>query len=154
MKKNNTNKTALEWFAHLPEPIRSQAVSNWDKYAFEDEKEDTHNSLHGAINSFDWEETPQGDDYWDIIHSRAEAGEFDQPEPNLHGWVAIADRLPTQEDGDEFENVLIYRATTSKNQRDLSKAIIKWNMLKYSDADSTYWQPLPKLPEVKGGENA
>ena len=61
-------------------------------------------------------------------------------EPNLNNWIPVSERLPTKEDADEFENVLILR----ENAR---KSITKFDMVRFCDKETTMWQPLPKIPE-------
>jgi hypothetical protein len=136
-------KSAKEWFTHLPEPIRSQAVANWEESNW-DNRNNLFDSLDSALNTFHWSSTPQGQAHWYIIHSRAEAGEFDQPEPNQHGWISIKDRLPTAEDADKVGNVMIATDTVG---------IVPFVWVIANNAICPFWQPLPKLPEVKGGEN-
>ena len=68
-------KPILEWYEQLPEPIRSQAIANYDGTEMDVE------SLHDAIFSgIHWRKTPEGDDYWSDIHTKAEDGEFDKPD--------------------------------------------------------------------------
>lgn len=139
-------KTAKEWFEQLPEPIRTQAINNLDADSSKKEFEQFHVAVGHAFN---WELTEQGTDYWNNIFNRAYMGEFT---PNLNGWILVGERLPTADDGDEFGNVLILRETTSC-QIETCKSIIKWNMLRHSDPDTTFWQPMPKLPEVRNETN-
>jgi hypothetical protein len=128
------SKTAKEWFEQLPEPYRTQALENCTS-----DYEDI--SLSEAIfGGFVWQLTPQGNEYWLGIRNRAKQGEFDMPQPNLNGWIPVSERLPTKEDADEFENVLILR----ENAR---KSITKFDMVRFCDKETTMWQPLPKLPE-------
>jgi hypothetical protein len=61
-------------------------------------------------------------------------------ELNLNGWIPVSEILPTAEDADEFQNVLILR----ENER---KSITKFDMVRFCDKETTMWQPLPKLPE-------
>jgi hypothetical protein len=61
-------------------------------------------------------------------------------ELNLNNWIPVGDRLPTKDDADEFGNVLILR----ENER---KLIIKHDMVRFCDKETTMWQPLPKLPD-------
>jgi hypothetical protein len=150
-------KLAKEWFAHLPEPIRSQAVANCRGLDV------TYSTLSGCLfANFTWSKTPQCNDYWYDIYTRAEAGEFDQPEPNLHGWISVKDRLPTQ-----GEAVLVIGDFNSELSGFLEKnqcGLVAWGSVEYSQCKDycyfpqwytniKFWQPLPKLPEVKGGEN-
>ena len=135
-------KSAKEWYQHLPEPIRSQAVANsmglnW-QYS---------NLAECLLGNFIWTTSTQGSNYWDTLYARACAGEFDQPEPNLHGWIAVTDRLPTKEDGDKVGNVMIV-------SEDKTVSIMPVIWVVANNAICPFWQPLPKLPEVKGGENA
>jgi hypothetical protein len=133
-------KSAKEWFAHLPEPIRSQAVANSNNLNM-----DYSTLAECLFKNFIWIDTPQGDDYWCETHNRADAGEFDQAEPNQHGWISVSDRLPTAEDGDERGDVLVLDKNGLK-----SIGSPKW--VKINKDWIQFWQPLPKLPEVKGGD--
>jgi len=63
-------------------------------------------------------------------------------------WIKLSDRLPTEEDGDEYGNVLVFRET-NENQKNMSKSIINWKMLQYSEKETTYWKHLPDNPENK-----
>ena len=137
-----------------------EAFNNDTDYADKDLFED----LTSAIgDGFYFDETPQGDEYWEDICARADRGEFNQPEPNLHGWIAVSDRLP-----DAGSEVLVIGDCDSdlsgfpeKNQ----VGIVVWDSVQKSKCKDwcyysqwytniQFWQPLPKLPEVKGGENA
>lgn len=142
MKKN-----ALQWFEQLPEPIRTQAKENWEKSEMDD-KNDLFERIEESIDTFVWRRTPQGDDYWANIYNRAISGEFDQPLPNLHGWIPVSERLPTAEDADEFGKVLVLRDVI-QSQINNCKSITDWNLVKHCDKETTMWQPLPKLPEVQ-----
>lgn len=67
-------KTAREWFAQLPEPIRSEAMENARDLDSE------YDSLAGAItNQFSWRKTPQRHDYWYRIAKKAERGDYNKP---------------------------------------------------------------------------
>ena len=67
-------KTILEWYEQLPEPIRSQAIENYDG------TKRLVGCYSEAIGSgIYWGDTPQGYAYWDDICERAEKGEFDTP---------------------------------------------------------------------------
>lgn len=67
-------KTILEWYEHLPEPIRSQAIENYDG------TESMPDSIDSAINEgFFWDLTREGCNYWENIYNRALNGEFDTP---------------------------------------------------------------------------
>lgn len=54
-------KTIREWLEELPEPYRSEALKNADK-----DKLDAMEDLlsHAIAEAFDWEDSPQGFDYW------------------------------------------------------------------------------------------
>lgn len=126
-------KPALQWFEQLPEPIRSQAIAN--SYGLSTQYANIGECLY--LN-FEGAKTSQGYEYWDTIRTRARNGEFDQP--NLHGWIPVGERLPTDEDGDENGDVL----TLNFNNK---KQIFNWVAVR--PAVIQFWQPLPKLPEVK-----
>ena len=59
-------------------------------------------------------------------------------------WISVKDKLPTQEDADEYGKVLIYRETNS-DQMGMSKTIYDYAMVKYCD-EQTYWMKLPDKP--------
>jgi hypothetical protein len=162
-------KSAKEWFAHLPEPIRSQAVANWEE-GTSVTRDQVVESVGGAlIQGFIWESAPESNGditYWAKIYIRAKAGEFDQPEPNLHGWISVADRLPTADDGGTDFLVLVelslgyeYQIAEWFDAEDGETPLSfnindTWSGQNQIEREVLFWQPLPKLPEVKGGENA
>lgn len=131
-------KTAKEWFEQLPEPIRTQAINNLDADSSKKEFEQFHVAVGHAFN---WELTEQGTDYWNNIFNRAYMGEFT---PNLNGWIPVSERLPTVEDADENENVLTLNI---RNEIE-----IKFHGV-VSKSSFQFWQPLPKLPEVRNETN-
>jgi hypothetical protein len=59
----------LEWYEELPEPIRSQAIKN---YNFQNtiRNEESVASKRIAIDHFNWEGTPEGFDYWNDIYNK------------------------------------------------------------------------------------
>jgi len=123
-------KTAKEWFQKLPEPYRTQALENSDVLKIK------YQSLPDAImGNFTWDDTPQGDEYWDKIHDRAKSGEFNH---NLNGWIPVSERLPEESDADEYGNVLVITRLGFKK-------IFHFTTIKTS---MKFWQPLPKLPET------
>lgn len=132
-------KKALEWFEQLPEPIRSQAIENWEKSDWEGKDRLFESLPSSLILTFDWELTLQKRPYWVNIEYRASNGEFDQP--NLHGWIPVGERLPEESDADEFGNVLILTET--------KKEIAHISLVKMNLHGLQFWKPLPKLPEVK-----
>jgi len=130
-------KTAKEWFEQLPEPIRTQAKEN-SSYL-----NDIYSNLAECLQmNFGWSSTIQGHTYWSKIRNRAQSGEFNQPTPNIHGWIPVGERLPTEDDGDENSDVMVL-------DRNGLKSIARYYWVKIN---ITHWQPLPKLPEVKNGK--
>ena len=131
-------KTAKEWFRQLPEPYRTQAMENWGKSDWE-EKNDEFDSLADAIEcSFSWCLTQQEHEYWDDIHERARAGEFDI---NQYGWIPVSKRLPEESDADEFGLILIVGVGDVK--------LMAKPSFVHKDPDAIkFWQPIPKLPET------
>ena len=66
-----TEKTILEWYELLPEPIRSQAIDNYD------EIEIISTSLHAAIeDGFSWTFSNEKWDYWNEIREKAFCGDY------------------------------------------------------------------------------
>lgn len=66
-------KTAREWFAQLPEPIRSEAMENAKDL---DEKYDSLPIT--IICEISWQRTSQGTYYWSGIYYKAEQGHYDK----------------------------------------------------------------------------
>lgn len=77
MKNSYPEKSPKWWFDnYLPEPYRSQAISNWNG------ANGKEHSLANAINGgFVWTETPEGFHYWLTIHKSAFKGEFNTTKP-------------------------------------------------------------------------
>ncbi len=70
------SKTIQEWYQDLPEPIRSQAITNATK---EGRGEVEAESLSQAVAiGFAWSETPERYPYWDDVCTRIITGEFNQ----------------------------------------------------------------------------
>lgn len=78
-------KPILEWYEQLPEPIRSQAIDNYDgQFEF------ASSSAAAICDGFDWSLTKikgQGVEQWLEIYNRAERGEFDDPITKLHQLI-------------------------------------------------------------------
>lgn len=66
----------------------------------------------------------------------------------LNGWIPVSERLPTADDADENGEVLVLLTPELMPQ----KFIFGWRSLSRV-GKTTMWQPLPKLPEVKNGNN-
>ena len=93
-------KPILEWYQELPEPIRSQAIENYD-HDFASRVNGMASSYRQAISSgFSWK-TKQGVYYWLDIHERAESGEFDTPLTKLHLLIA-----KLEERQEQFEKLI------------------------------------------------
>ena len=80
-------KKIKELLNELPEPIRSEAISNTPA----DVLELHHISLHEAIiASFIWRDSPQGADYWQDIYEEqkliSEMNEFDDNHYEEQQW--------------------------------------------------------------------
>jgi len=70
-------KTARQWFEMLNEPERSQAIENALSSDMHTRFPDRLYSSHGrALDSFVWEETEQGYEYWDAIVDLIECGTY------------------------------------------------------------------------------
>ena len=66
-------KSNVQWYLHLPEPFKMQAVINAEK---DDMLHRMASSMGEALCAFPWDTTPQGRDYWHGVFKRAEAGEI------------------------------------------------------------------------------
>jgi len=58
-------KTIEQWIGFLPEPFRAQALANAKPNFLALSKDSLAKALKGA---FDWEDSPQGEDYWKRLH--------------------------------------------------------------------------------------
>lgn len=75
-------KPILDWYLQLPEPIRSQAIENYDADFASRSESMVAESFKGVERSlrvgFNWDKSPQGYKHWDMISQRAAKGEFDK----------------------------------------------------------------------------
>lgn len=63
----DNKKTIEEWLTELPQPYRTQALTNWRKCDWLS-KHNKEKSLTGAIMyGFEWDATPEGHKYWERI---------------------------------------------------------------------------------------
>ena len=67
-------KTVKEWFELLPIEIREKAISNTKPHLLESTDFKLSMAICGAFN---WNESPEGHDFWEKIEDRAREGEFD-----------------------------------------------------------------------------
>jgi hypothetical protein len=89
-------KTILEWYEELPEPIRSQAIANYDPSFYNEEQV---SSISYAIYlGFNWWGTPksEGLDYWVGIGRKADNGVYNKPQPPLE--QSLSDLTKTLEE--------------------------------------------------------
>lgn len=72
-------KPILDWYDQLPEPIRSQAIENYDEEGAISPVDGLNRaSFSAAIHGgFSWYKTPEGHEYWANIFYKAIKGEFD-----------------------------------------------------------------------------
>lgn len=67
-------KTIREWFELLPTDIRNKAISNTKPHLLETTDFKLYTAICGVFN---WNESPEGHDFWEEIEDRAGKGEFD-----------------------------------------------------------------------------
>jgi len=62
MKEQELKELYFKFYDELPEPYRTKAKDNWN-YEFTGESlvDDLEDAL---LHGFDWEESPEGEDYW------------------------------------------------------------------------------------------
>lgn len=72
MKETIKQKTVLEWFEQLPEPVRIQATSQTSYLELI-----KCNCIGSALSIIDWTESKESYNYWDIICELAEKNQFD-----------------------------------------------------------------------------
>lgn len=66
-------KTLRQYLEELPEPYRTEALNNADRYLLDEEwvpssSEVTHNTP--LSHSFIWQGTPQGHEYWEEANNK------------------------------------------------------------------------------------
>ena len=65
---------AIELLSQLPEPFKSQALENLERFPLEMTRDPK--TVADAIDwFFNWEETPQGWNFWNDVHEHYELGE-------------------------------------------------------------------------------
>lgn len=70
-------KTIKEWYQLLPQAIRDKASYNYINQRSVDMYETRiADSLRDAINSFTWSETPEGQEYWDIVRQSCNGDQY------------------------------------------------------------------------------
>lgn len=78
-------RSALEWFQTLPEPYQSQAIENArnrGRRFGEDRLSVMKECLASAISgSFAWLSSPEGDEYWRILHTNISSGNMQLSNP-------------------------------------------------------------------------
>jgi hypothetical protein len=84
-------KTILEWYEELPEPIRSQAIANYDGNV-----ELAENRRSAIQSGFIWYDTPEGQDHWQVVSDKAKEGYYDQPPSPLE--QSLSDLTKTLEE--------------------------------------------------------
>lgn len=75
------NKTIREWYEELPEPYKTEALANCEKQSTLDwnTADATCNKLSEAVAfGFLWQNTPENEDYWQVVYDTLEADEFDE----------------------------------------------------------------------------
>jgi len=98
------------------ETIRKQAIENFDEEFYKSQVECVKYDKVGVPEAielgFDWEDSPQGHDYWDDIHNKAKRGELPLlPEP-------IEDNPTSEIDQLKLEN---------EKLRECLKGFIEWH---------------------------
>lgn len=95
-------KTAREWFHDLPEPYRSQAIENIEIGARSIYRDSLADAL---INSFYWDETTQGNDYWERVYNLAYDGHYSKSELDDTKVKVKLDFSPYEERVDKSVNI-------------------------------------------------
>ena len=86
-------KTPEQWFQKLKEPYRSQAIANIDKthYDYRDFQKSLYDSL---MDSFRWNDTKQGHNYWHYVYESIKAGETTYLEPEKSEPIELRPKKP------------------------------------------------------------
>lgn len=101
--------THLELLNKLPSPIREQAIENSTADFLN--KEANFDLSYTLLLAFEWEGSPQKGKYWEAIHARIEAGDFDTPQdPSVtlprEDWEAIHNLLFTAGDFEKAKGII------------------------------------------------
>jgi len=67
-------KTIEQWFQELPEPYRTKALENCTSPI---DNEMVGSMMDALASGFLWQDTPEGEAYWDDVFLTIQANEFD-----------------------------------------------------------------------------
>ena len=84
-------KTIEQWFQELPEPYRTQTLENCEKQSTIDwnAADATCDKLSDAVAlGFLWQDTPEGEEYWQEVYDTIAANEFDEEHDEEQRWEA------------------------------------------------------------------
>jgi len=59
--------TILEHLNTLPDGIKEKAIANYQQQDFANKKAHVRSSGDAVIGAFEWDRTPEGEDYWDCV---------------------------------------------------------------------------------------
>ena len=76
-------KTIKEWFEELPEPYKTQVLTNCKI-----PDEIVGSKLEAIAIGFLWSDTPEGEEYWHDVFLTLEAAEFDEAHEEEQQWEA------------------------------------------------------------------
>ena len=81
---NKKRKSVADWINHLPLDVKEKFLNNFDTNYRNMQFSSTYAELSDVINlAFNWSKTPEGNDYWNKIWSRADGGKYDKKPVNL-----------------------------------------------------------------------
>lgn len=60
-------KTIEQWLTELPDECRDKALKNMDAF---DAKYQVDSLDAAVLSAFDWEQSPEGHNYWSAIHDK------------------------------------------------------------------------------------
>ena len=78
-------KTIEQWFQELPEPYRTKALENCKQ---PNDNEVVNSMIAALASGFLWQDTPEGESYWDDIFLTLQAAEFDEEHDEEQRWEA------------------------------------------------------------------
>ena len=119
-------KTTLQHLSSLHEPHATQAIANLHaEDIYREISSMKYDKLRAALfNAFNWEESPQGEDYWGGIYDRLCDGTyFDAPqltpeELRINAIDQMFERLATEE---EMEETIAVKETNPKDSLGIKK---------------------------------
>src|SRR5690554_5115380 len=136
-------KTILEWLEELPDGYRELALRSYDP-EFCDTGVNIIDLADALVWGFSWEDTPEGQVFWDAVWGWAIGKGELPPLPKETGWIRVEDGLPTHSN-----EVLLTDGrwrTVGVNNGDCWM-VYEDEPMNMEHSTFTHWMEYPELPE-------